>query len=216
VGYDNQFQGAKAKHAIEHLELVTRYWLDKDANPQKLIHALQLNPTICDADQVIEAMRTFKDLPGIFSSDSPLMKVLQNGKLSDDTKKLGTAKGAMYELKKALDLVKVGEIVERIGIKVKFILDGKSSFKEFDIQTSRYLIDCKDINWMNYSVTDTLPDGMKQVIKEEAKRLQLSFIDHKEVANTAGKEFAISSKNLIPEIWQAWFRESDITFFQDV
>ena len=185
-----------SKMAGEHAEKVKVARLS-DQELIKIFDVAEYSHKVGDLNKIKEAIVLFQDVPGALGKDGPLRKVLEWGKLNLNDGNLSTARGALYELERAIELEKQGERVLEFGKKL-----GRpdSKIKEFDIVTADKLIECKCISWEKF-------------IGDEQGALQSSFAQQKKIAEYYGKEFEIHSQN-IPDHWKAWMNKKHITFVE--
>ncbi len=104
----------------------------------------------------------------------------------------------MYELEKALELIEQNEFPLEFGKHLKF----ETTSREFDIITSKRLIECKNIDW-------------SQITGKKLEKMQIVFGKQKKVAQGLGEIFEIHSKRSIPDTWKQWFRKKAIHFIED-
>jgi len=109
---------------------------------------------------------------------------------------LNTARGAMYELEKAFELIEQNEFPLEFGKTFE------STSREFDIITSKRLIECKNIDWL-------------QIAETRLEVMKSKFGDQKKIAERLGKTFEVHSKTLISDKWKQWFRKKCIQFVED-
>jgi hypothetical protein len=98
-------------------------------------------PSIGNLKKLEQAVQQLKDIPGALTKNGPLLKALEYGVkkefLTDVLAidryhgRLSTARGAMYEVEKALELIESGEEIINLGLEVK----GMAATREFDIVT---------------------------------------------------------------------------------
>jgi len=167
------------------------------ANASKLIQTFELSnyhPSIGDLTKLEKAVELFEHTPGALTKDGPLYKALEFGKKAVESADLSTARGAMYEVEKAVQLAEMGEEIVEFG--KKFNLNG---VREFDIITKNKLIECKNIDWYK----------MKNIFKTQGK-----FGHQHKIAQKFGKIFEIHSKTPIPIEWKNWFIKQGIKFVE--
>jgi hypothetical protein len=185
-----------SKMAGEHVEKVKVARL-ADQELIKLFDVAEYSHKVGDLNKIKEAIALFQDVPGALGKDGPLRKVLEWGKLGLNDGNASTARGALYELERAIELEKQGERVLEFGKKLG---RPQGQTREFDIITTDKLIECKCISWDKY--TGDRVGKMKSIFGEQ----QL-------VAEYHGKKFEIHSP-LIPEDWKNWLNEKKIRFIE--
>ncbi len=141
-----------------------------------------------DKTIVKEAIEKFSEVPGFFEHNSPLVKVLADGKTNSSI-----LRGHLYELETALKYAKNGHTVERFGSKIF----GKTanSAREFDIQFADKLIECKNSQW---SLVEKSKLKLQALIAAEEK-----------------KTFIVHSKIGIPPDDKKWLQDNNISFIED-
>lgn len=82
--------------------------------------------------------------------------------------------------------------------------------REFDIETSSKLIECKNIQWPDLKNYHNLPEPKQKYID----KLKSTFIQQKKIAESLGKEFEIRSAPAIPQEWQKFLNEHAIKFIE--
>lgn len=152
--------------------------------------------SIISTDKVTQGTRLFKEVNGFLGKDGPLYKILKTATKTLDDNDLNTARGAIYELEKALALESNGQKVIYFGKK----LPGNKTC-EFDIETLSKLIECKDRYW-------------QIITPKKMQTMKSRFIEQKKNANAYGKIFEVHSKQPIPEYWQKWFVDNGISFVE--
>ncbi|MFZ5953575.1 MAG: hypothetical protein ACOYT8_00580 [Candidatus Dependentiae bacterium] len=152
--------------------------------------------SIINVEKVTDGARLFKEVNSFWNKDGPLYKILKTATKTLDGNDLNTARGAIYELEKALNLESKGEKVVYFGRK----LPGNKTC-EFDIETLSKLIECKDRYWQN-------------ITAKKMQTMKSRFIEQKKNASAYGKTFEVHSKQPIPEHWQKWFYDNGISFIE--
>jgi len=153
---------------------------------------------IGDLKKLEIAVEKLYSVKGALEKNGPLRNVLECGKKGCDLKgTLSTARGAMYELEKALELIKKEETVLAFGDHLKF----ETASREFDIITNKRLIECKNINW-------------KTISPEELGRRKGQFGSQLKIAKGLGKMFEVHSKCPIPDELKQWFIKKGIRFIE--
>jgi hypothetical protein len=165
--------------------------------------------SIGNLQKLEQAIERLKNIPGALTKDGPLFKALEFGKkmemlpepltITQFNSRLTTARGAMYEVEKALELLEAGENITNLGLKIS----GINAKKEFDIITSTKLIECKNIDWLGKTKKDLIDMVGK-------------LCDQKKVALENGKIFEVHSKRMIPSEIKTWLSEKGIIFFEDI
>jgi hypothetical protein len=166
----------------------------------KLVESFNISdydPSIGNLPALEKAVKLFEKTPGALTKDGPLAKALEFGKASCGPGNLNTARGAMYELEKAVELVEKGETISSLGQKLIF----EDKFREFDIITETKLIECKNIDWL-------------KVIGDDIGDMKGKFGQQSAIAKGLNKLFEIHSKQPIPQDWKSWFIKKGITFFE--
>ena len=160
-----------------------------------VINITGLHPSIGSLDVLRKAAEVFKDTPGVHGKNKLLSKVLENCKNSVS---FATARGAMYELEKGLELIRNGEQIIEFGA----ILERADKYKrEFDIILRDRVIECKNINWIKYT-------------GDSAEEMRKTFGLQASIAREHGKIFEVHSKQLVPEEWKQWFARKGIKVFE--
>jgi hypothetical protein len=169
---------------------------------------LKYDSSIGDLKKLEQAVERLKDIPGALTEDGALFKALKFGikeELLTDAKaiaefkgRLSTARGAMYEVEKAMELIEAGEEIVHLGLKVEVA----TATREFDIVTKTKLIECKDINWAYKS-------------EEAIAKMKSIFGSQLKVALEDGRCFEVHSKQLLPVDIKRWFVKKGIKFFED-
>lgn len=176
----------------------------KDA--PKLIEAFEIakyDSSIGNLKKLEEALYKLQNIPGALTPDGPLYKVLEYGQkveiLTDLQKiqkikgRLSTARGAMYEVEKTMELMEAGEEIISLGKKI--------GGREFDIELAGKLIECKNIDWVKY-------------IGKKAEKLKSDLCNWRSIAQNNSKKFELHSKNFIPRAWKDWLVEKGIQFIE--
>jgi len=158
----------------------------------------EYHPSIGDLKKLEIAVEKLKNMEGTLKTNGPLRNALRFGKKSCNPGHLNTARGAMYELEKALELIEHKELPSALGKRLVF----ESTSCEFDIITSKRLIECKNINW-------------PQITGERLREMKIKFGKQKKVAKGLGEIFEVHSKRSIPDRWKQWFRKKGIRFVED-
>ncbi|MDR3549892.1 MAG: hypothetical protein P4L31_00625 [Candidatus Babeliales bacterium] len=152
-----------------------------------------LDPSVGNIDKLENAIELFKGTPGAIGKDGAITKLAENGKLGVDVGKLGTARGAAYELEAALEIEKSGRKVLEFGKKI--------GGREFDAVTKDALIEFKNINWEILS-----PKSINDMQSKFGKQLK--------VAQEVGMRFEVHSKGAISAEFKSWFNKHNIQFFE--
>lgn len=181
------------QHAVQDGSTVTQHagQLEKAAHViTKSFDVTRLEPSIGNIEKVAKHIHVLEKIPGAMDL---LQKVEKCGLKSSQIGQLGTARGAMYELEKAIDLINKGEEVIQFSMKI--------GGREFDIITKSKILECKNIKW-DFKTAE-------QILEKKG-----TFGSQKKLAESLGKTFEIHSKQPIPEIWKRWFIEKGITFVE--
>lgn len=160
-------------------------------NQGKSISLTGYDTSLGNLKKLEEAANMFKNNPSALAKDGPLTKILENGKAKSSVGNLATARGAGYELEKAYDLTKAGEEVLGFGQKI--------GGREFDIETTKKLIECKNWDWTNVSL-------------DRIKKLKSGLPQIQKIAQARGKMFEFHSKHSIPEDLKTWLKNKNISF----
>jgi hypothetical protein len=163
--------------------------------------------SIGNLQKLEQAVERLKNVPGALTKDGALFKALEYGQKAEvliDAKKtleikgrLATARGAMYEVEKTLELMEAGEEIIHLGVNIK----GINATREFDIITSVKYIECKNIDWF-------------QQTKAKIDRMCSIFAEQLKIAIEKGMIFEVHSKNPISSDMKAWFTKKSIQFFE--
>ena len=157
----------------------------------------KLDASVGNLEVLQKAADVLKDVPGAFGKDGVFTKVIECGSVAD---KLGTARGAAYEIEKAYELMRRGKVITRIGEKIEGILNNNKFRIEFDIATSDTLIECKNIDWSKVKELD----GLRGQFGKQ----------YKVATEIAKKGYELHSKNPIPESLKEWLTKKGIKFFE--
>ncbi len=157
----------------------------------------EYDPAIGNLKTLEKAIELFEHTPGALTKDGPLAKAVEFGRKGQIQGNLDTARGAMYELEKAVKLVEKGEVVTSLGQKLIF----ETSVREFDIITQFKLIECKNIDW-------------SKIVMAEIDKMKMRFGQQAKIAKGLGKVFEVHSNKPIPLDWKSWFIEKGIAFFE--
>lgn len=188
--------GAVAKAALE---------MTKEA-PELLraFHIARYDSSIGNLKKLEQAIEKLKDIPGALTKDGALFKVLEYGVkeelLIDAAEmlkidgRLSTARGAMYEVEKALELIESGEEIVHLGQKI--------NNREFDIITKTKIIECKNIDWST-------------LIGKSADRMKSNLGQWKSIAKSEAKAFELHSKKIIPQEWKDLLIKMGIHFVEN-
>jgi hypothetical protein len=159
----------------------------------KEFNICRYDPVIGDLALIESAIEAFHNTPGALGNNGPLRNVLHWGLKGNGNGHLNTARGALYELEKALSLQKKGEPILQFGEKI--------GGREFDIITSKKMIECKNINWGRMNA-------------EAIHNKQSTFMHQKTIAESKNKIFEVHSKLPISHSWKQWFEKKGIPFFE--
>ncbi len=159
---------------------------------------MHYDASIEDLKKLEMAVEKLQNVKGALGTNGPLRNALEFGKKGSEVGHLGTARGAMYELEKAFELIEHGEPPLKLGKHLRF----ESISREFDIITSKRLIECKNINW------STMSPG-------ELARKKTQFGMQSKIAKGLGEVFEVHSKQPIPDSWKQWFIKKGIQFIED-
>ncbi|MGB8367451.1 MAG: hypothetical protein WCD44_03775, partial [Candidatus Babeliales bacterium] len=164
----------------------------------KAFNVAHYDAAIGDLKKLEMAVEKLYNVKGALGKNGPLRNVLECGTKGCELKgTLGTARGAMYELEKALELMTKEESIIAFGDHLKF----ETTSREFDIITNKRLIECKNINWATISIAEL--DKKKKIFGQQIK-----------IAKGLNKVFEIHSKWLIPDELKQWFIKKGIQFFE--
>lgn len=105
----------------------------------------------------------------------------------------------MYELEKALELMKAGEEILQLGGKIK----GVNTLREFDIITKNKLIECKNWDWFSKTEKD-IADALNKLCQQNQLALE------------KGKIFEMHSRQSIPANIKTWLHKKGIIFVEDM
>jgi len=158
----------------------------------------EYDSSIGDLKNLVMAVEKLKNVKGALGTNGPLRNALRFGKKTCGSGKLGTARGAMYELEKALALIEHNEFPLEFGKHLKF----ETLSREFDIITSKRLIECKNIDW-------------SKITEERLADMKSKFGKQKKVAKGLDEIFEVHSKRPISDSWKQWFRKKGIQFVED-
>ncbi|MGB8367611.1 MAG: hypothetical protein WCD44_04595 [Candidatus Babeliales bacterium] len=165
----------------------------------KAFNVAHYDAAIGDLKKLEMAVEKLYNVKGALEKNGPLKNVLECGTKGCELKgTLGTARGAMYELEKALELMEKKETILEFGKHLKF----DSVSHEFDIITNKRLIECKNINWATLT-------------EEKLRKMKSIFGGQKTIAKGLDKIFEVHSKTSITESWKQWFTKKGIIFVED-
>ncbi len=111
--------------------------------------------------------------------------------------------GLLYELEKGLEIYLEDEEEELVEFQRIIEIPYSNKIREFDIITTKRIIECKNINWLK---------------KNKPKK---QFLVQQKVVNLLNKKnktnliYQICSKQAIPHNWQQWFTINNIRFSSD-
>lgn len=170
----------------------------------RIFDITKYDSSIGNLKKLEQALEVLKDIPGALTKDGPLFKVLEYGQRVEALKdaeaiaaiegRFSTARGAMYEVEKAMELIESGEEIVKLGEKI--------GGREFDIVTKTKIIECKNIDW---SIR----------IGKSAEKMRCDFGHWKSIAQKNGKIFELHSKNFIPQEWRDVLIKMGINFVED-
>ena len=175
----------KVAGEISNLELIRTFNIAK------------YDPSIGNLKKLEMAVAKLKDVKGALGKNGPLRNALRLGKKSCEPGELNTARGAMYELEKGLELIERNEFPLEFGKHLKF----ESVSREFDIITSKRLIECKNRNWSKMTV-------------QELENTKAKFGMQIKVAKGLDKVFEVHSKMSLPDMLKQFFRENGVLFVE--
>ena len=167
---------------------------------QKALDAFKIteyDSVIGDLNVLEAAIEKLQNVPGALENNGPLLKVLELGKKGSKPGQLNAARGAMYEVEKAMKLIECGEEIMCLGLRLK----GTDGVREFDIVTETKLIECKDIDWLGKT-------------KKDISDIYGQFGEQLAIAKTKNMVFQVCSKNVIPFEVKDWFIKNGIRFFE--
>jgi hypothetical protein len=204
VGGSSEIIAAAVEVANEAYELLRTFNISK------------YDASIGNLKKLEQAIERFKNIPGALTKDGALFKALEYGQKAEvltDAKKileikgrLTTARGAMYEVEKALELMEAGENILYLGEKIALpnVLKGLPNvgYRDFDITTATKLIECKNINWPEW-------------VGPRSDRIRGNLIGQLTIAQNKGKIFEFYSKQMIPDQWKSWLMKNGIKFFEE-
>jgi hypothetical protein len=163
-----------------------------------------LDESIGNLSRLEQAAEVVKDIPGALGDDGPLTKLLKWGKKGSDSGYLNTARGAAYELEVADSLMRRGDKILEIGVKIPLRCNKTAKrikTLEIDIKTVNKLIECKCWDW-------------SKVNPETVKKLQSSLPELKRLANNENRVFELYSKNRLPDSLKVWLNKNNILFVE--
>jgi len=167
---------------------------------QELIRAFNVaeyNPLIGDLKKLEIAVKKLQNVEGALEINGPLRNVLMFGKKGSDVGHLNTARGSMYELEKALELIEQNEFPLELEKHLTF----ESTSREFDIITSKRLIECKNVDW-------------SKIMSGKLANMKGQFGSQIKIAKGRGKIFEVHSKRPIPDVLKQWFGKKGILFIE--
>lgn len=165
----------------------------KNPITRAVVDIAEYDASIGNLKNLARAVQLADKLPGASVSNGALTVALKCGKKGNEVERLSTARGALYELEKALEVLDKENNIVAIGQKIQN--------REFDIVTTTKLIECKDISWVFKNAKDILD---KQSI----------FRNQQKIALDLGKQFEVHSKRPIPDLWKQFFKERNIKFYE--
>lgn len=162
-------------------------------------------------ENIMSALAYQKTFPALHENADVLVKATQAlykiSGFSDTFKKTissaeneGCFKGNMFELEHALKITEslYPERILGFGVIIKY----KKLQREFDIVTDQRCIECKNISWLH---------------KKNDEKLQCQFLEQKKLVKAYNRTtrkaavYQVVSKQPIPETWQEWFKQQDIS-----
>ncbi len=180
----------------------------------------QLDPSVCDAELIASLIKICKDIPGALGTDGPLTRLLKLGLQGSSKDDLIRARAALYELKRAFDLIQAfGNCIECFGKKITGFpeLEAKGrKFIEFDIELTDQLIEIKNKLWKEFEISESYTDNageISQALPEPIQRTLENLSLGKIIAEKhLKKAFEIHSNHVIPPKLRTWLIEKDIAF----
>jgi len=162
---------------------------------------VNLDVSVGNREVLQKAVSILKDVPGAFGKDGTFTRLIECGNTAD---KLGTARGAAYEIEKAYELMKQGEKMIGLGNKIPLTNNMEKIIQIFDIdiETATKLIECKNWDW-------------NRVNPDRISKLQSQLPQLRDLASSKGKVFEIYSKNSIPKNLKEWLIKQEIKFTED-
>jgi len=178
---------------------ITKKTVGEISNPEliRTFNITEYDPSIGDLKKLEVAVKKLKNVKGALGTNGPLRNALKLGKKSCEPGELNTARGAMYELEEALELIEHNEFPLEFGKHLKF----ESVSREFDIITSKRLIECKNRNWSKMTI-------------QELENTKAKFGMQIKVAKGLDKIFEVHSKMPLPDMLKQFFRKNGVSFVE--
>lgn len=169
---------------VQGSQTIIEYGRLHNIPPKSILEAL--NNIECNAIQGCQKTlaKAIQEFGNMGSAKKVINIVLEN---SIDIKKFSTAKGAFWELESSLKLKSLGESIEQFSYMI--------GAREYDILTTKYLVECKNICWSRYSSGSISMDKLMSQLGNGVKN-----------ARDINRTFMLCTKNPIPHEL-TWFRE---------
>lgn len=179
---------------MAHLKTTSIDQLNRNKDLICILKALLILPTLLTPFKTALQQSTplFNDTPGYADNLRLIVAKSQNR---------GLVNGHAYEIERALKLAQTGIAV--LGFNV--MLSSKSLARQFDILTSEYAIECKNIRW-------------KPTLNKELQRqflAQKNIIAHHNNLHNRTRQFQVSSRQPVPERWREWFKTNNIALHEE-
>ncbi len=123
-------------------------------------------------------------------------KTVESFERAAETGSWAQAKGASYELETAM---KVAQEEEVIGLGLH--KDGVSTSREMDIITPTRYIECKNVNWRQFSFSE-----------KQMEKARQAFIHQNKISINNDKIFEVHSKKSFTKSWKTWLNQQNIKY----
>lgn len=195
-------EGLEVKVAQEAAQVSRQAVEATIAHPEivQVFDITRFEASIGNLQKVQDGLHLLEKIPG----HKELIKILENTGLKGNSAGIATARGAMYELETAIDLINKGEEVIHLGRKVACIDEvTRETIKiiDVDIETIGKFIECKNYFW------EKVPSDAIRRLEKQLQRLQ-------KAASQNGKVLELHSKNKLPETLKAWLLQEKISFIE--
>jgi len=153
---------------------------------------------------------TFSTLKSCYATIATALKTLHNIKgftglmrmLLLNLHQPGSFSGFLYELEKGLHIHKHCKHEHIVEFQQIIAIPDSKRTREFDIVTSKRIIECKNINWKKQKLRKQFL-AQKRVVEKINKKNRTNFA------------YEVCSKKPIPQNWQRWFTKNKIKFSSD-
>ena len=196
VGYALERFGKKVVHLLHNSECKA-YSKEFGRLPERLILDV-LMPLEKNLNFIMLCQDAVKKLGSQSELYDTFLFTLQNYICCAYGSECDSAKGYVWEIAVTLFMHNaLGTDVQSMN-KIVYPYKGDKC-REFDVTTSKFLVECKSINWARLA-----PDKQEYIAKQ--------FIEQQKIAYTLRVPFVVISKEVIPHDWKQWLTENDIMY----